>query len=77
MSGTGEFALPPLLDAHAARLTGISVITSLLKYKKRLKVAGAWRIPPSQNHTWKPAVWSVSARGTVFIPGGWTVRIYR
>jgi hypothetical protein len=38
-------------------------------------IAGAWRIPPTQQHEWKPSGWSVSSRGAVFVPGGWKVTV--
>ncbi|NVB77503.1 MAG: BcpO-related WXXGXW repeat protein [Kofleriaceae bacterium] len=41
-------------------------------------VPGAWRVPPSRDHRWQPARWSVSVRGgAVFVPGGWHIRIGR
>jgi len=40
-------------------------------------VTGAWRIPPSPQHTWQPARWTISTRGAIFVPGGWRVRIGR
>ena len=38
-------------------------------------IAGAWRIPPTQQHEWKPATWSVSTRGAIFVPGGWRINV--
>ena len=38
-------------------------------------IAGAWRIPPTQQHEWKPATWSVSTRGAIFVPGGWRISV--
>ena len=40
-------------------------------------IAGAWRIPPSRQHTWQPAGWSIRAGGAIFAPGGWHVRLRR
>jgi len=40
-------------------------------------VDGAWRIPPSGQHTWKPSGWSITAGGATFVPGGWQVRFRR
>jgi hypothetical protein len=38
-------------------------------------IAGSWRIPPSGDHTWKPAGWAIKAGGAVFVPGGWQVHV--
>ena len=40
-------------------------------------VTGAWRIPPSPQHSWQPAAWSITTRGVIFVPGGWHVRLRR
>lgn len=38
-------------------------------------VAGAWRIPPDEHHTWQPPSWAISAGHSVFRPGGWRVSV--
>jgi hypothetical protein len=38
-------------------------------------IAGAWRIPPDEQHTWQRATWTVNAGKAMFVPGGWRVRV--
>jgi len=38
-------------------------------------IAGAWRLPPDENHTWQRATWSVRPGRSTFVPGGWRVRV--
>ena len=45
--------------------------------RRYIWVTGAWRIPPSPQHSWQPARWTISTRGAIFVPGGWRVRIGR
>jgi hypothetical protein len=40
-------------------------------------IAGAWRVPPDEQHTWQPSGWTVRAGASVFVPGGWRIRIGR
>lgn len=42
-----------------------------------LWVKGAWRLPPSEHHTWVPTRWEVSAAGVTLSPGGWSIRLGR
>lgn len=40
-------------------------------------VAGAWRIPPAPQSTWRRATWTIHAGRAVYVPGGWSIRIGR
>lgn len=38
-------------------------------------VAGAWRIPPAPQSTWRAPTWNVRAGRSVYVPGGWSVGV--
>ena len=40
-------------------------------------VDGAWRVPPTPQHTWRPDAWIKVRGGVRLSPGGWTIPIGR
>lgn len=70
-------AAPPVEPPPAPRPAAVAVWTpGQWQWDGRgyVWIPGAWRIPPSTQHTWQPATWSITTRGAIFVPGGWHAR---